>query len=257
MIKQIDFIIDELKSMKKYPKELFYMGNEKLLTKRKISIVGSRRPNTYTKELTHRISNTLSKHNFCIVSGAALGVDAIAHNAAGSENTIAIVANGLDIRYPSINKNLIANIEKNGLILSSYKNGEKAKNYTFVLRNEIVVALGEILIVTQADENSGTLTSINYALQMGKKVYTIPHRMNESLGTQKLVKEGLIEVIYDIEEFIENLGGIKIEKTFNEVLEFCKTNPTYEEALIKYSNKIFEYELEGKIKVENGKIYII
>ncbi len=257
MIKKIDFNISELENMKKYPNELFYIGNTQLLQKRKISIVGTRRPNSYTKEFTHKLSSKLSNSGFCIVSGAALGVDAISHNAAGFNNTIAVVANGLDIKYPSVNKNLISNIEKHGLMLSAYKESEKARNYTFVLRNEIVVALGEILIVTQADEKSGTLTSVEYALKMGKKVYTIPHRLNESLGTQKLIKSGLIEVIYDIDEFIESLGAIAPKQILDEVLLYCDNNPTYEEAFAKYSNKIFEYELEGKIKVENGKVFTV
>ncbi len=55
MIKEIDFSIDELKSMKKYPNKLFYMGNIKLLEKKKISVVGTRRPNSYTKEFTHKL----------------------------------------------------------------------------------------------------------------------------------------------------------------------------------------------------------
>lgn len=257
MIRKLEFHINELENMKKYPKDLFYIGNYKLLEKRKISIVGTRRPNSYAKEFTHKLSSKLSNSGFCIISGAALGVDAIAHNAAGASNTIAVVANGLDIRYPSVNKNLISNIEREGLILSAYKEGEKARNYTFVLRNEIVVALGEILIVTQADEKSGTLTSIEYALKMGKKVYTIPHRLNESIGTQKLIKEGLIEVIYDIDEFIESLGVQIKPQILDEVLLYCESNPSYDEAFAKYSNKIFEYELEGKIKVENGKIFVI
>lgn len=257
MIKKLNLEIKELFSMKKYPNELFFIGNTSLLNKRKISIVGTRRPNSYTKEFTHKIASKLSQHNFCIVSGAALGVDTIAHNASGAENTIAVVANGLDIKYPSINKKLIENIENKGLMLSAYKQGEKAKNYTFVLRNEIVVALGEILIVTQADEKSGSLTSINYALKMGKKVYTLPHRLNESLGTQKLVKDGLIDVIYDIDEFIENLGVKLNYKIDDELLLYCESNPNYDEAFNKYSNKIFEYELEGKIKIENGKVFVI
>ena len=158
----------------------------------------------------------LSDANICIVSGAAMGVDSLAHQGAKPHNTIAVVANGLDIKYPSINKNLITDIEKNGLMLSAYKEGEKARNYTFVLRNEIVVALGDLLIVTQADINSGTLTSVDYALKMGKKVYTIPHRLNDSLGTQNLLQKGLIEAIYDIDKFIEEICGIKINSSKND-----------------------------------------
>ena len=257
MISKIDFNIDELASMKKYPDELFYMGNLELLKKRKIALIGTRRPNSYTKEFTYKLASKLSNVGICIISGAAMGVDAIAHQGAGTNNTIAVVANGLDIRYPSINKNLIIDIERNGLILSAYKEKEKAKNYTFVLRNEIVVALSELLIVTEADINSGSLTSVNYALKMGKDVYTLPHRINESLGTQELIKKGLIKVIYDIDEFIYNISGVRNKLFEDEILKFCSLNPIYEEAYNKYPNKIFEYELEGKIKIENGKVIVI
>ena len=258
MIKQFDFKIDELSSMKKYPEELFYIGNTKLLSKKKVSIIGTRRPSSYTKEFTHKLALKLSSYGICIVSGAAMGVDAISHAAAGVENTIAVVANGLDIKYPSVNKNLISNIEKNGLMISAYKEGEKARNYTFVLRNEIVVALGDVLIVTEADLKSGSLTSIKYAIAMGKKIYTLPHRINESLGTQELLKKSLIEPIYDIDEFVGSLINKDVKDSINdEVLAFCSTNPTYDEAMRKYSNKIFEYELEGKIKIQDGKVIVL
>ena len=257
MISKINFHIDELMSMKKYPNELFFIGNCDLLKKRKVSIIGTRRPNSYSKEFTYKLASKLSNAGICIISGAAMGVDSIAHQGATANNTIAVVANGLDIRYPSVNKNLIIDIEKNGLMLSAYKEREKAKNYTFVLRNEIVVALSEFLIVTEADIDSGSLTSVNYALKMGKPVYTIPHRINESLGTQELIKKGLVKVIYDIDEFIYSICGTKNESIKDEVLLFCKNNPSYESAIEKFADRIFEYELEGKIKIENGKIVVI
>ena len=256
MIKKIEFKIEELSSMKKYPNEIFYIGNTELLKRKKISIIGTRRPNSYTKELTYKLSSKLSLNDICIVSGAAMGVDSIAHQGAKSNNTIAVVANGLDIRYPSVNKNLIIDIEKNGLMLSTYKEKEKAKNYTFILRNELVVALGDILIVTEADINSGSLSSIDFALKMKKEIYTIPHRLNESLGTQELVKRNLIKVIYDIDEFVEKITNKKLSKTDDEILLFCKTNPTYESAISKFPNEILEYELDGKINIKNGKIFL-
>lgn len=256
MIKKIEFKIEELSSMKKYPNEIFYIGNTELLKRKKISIIGKRRPNSYTKEFTYKLSSKLSLNDICIVSGAAMGVDSIAHQGAKSNNTIAVVANGLDIRYPSVNKNLIIDIEKNGLMLSTYKEKEKAKNYTFILRNELVVALGDILIVTEADINSGSLSSIDFALKMKKEIYTIPHRLNESLGTQELVKRNLIKVIYDIDEFVEKITNKKLSKTDDEILLFCKTNPTYESAISKFPNEILEYELDGKINIKNGKIFL-
>lgn len=252
MTKQFETKIDELKQMKNYPKQLFYKGDINLLKKRKVGIVGSRKPSSYTRLQTHKISSELAKRDIAIVSGAAIGVDAIAHTSCGSKNAIAVVANGLDIKYPAINKSLIESIEKEGLMLSAYEDGKKARNYTFVHRNEIVVALSEILIVTQADEKSGTLTSINYALAMGKEVFTIPHRLDESLGTQKLLEQGLIKPIYNLEKFLNRFGEIKKED--DELFTYLNTNPTYDEAVLKYQDKIFELELEGKIQIQNGLI---
>lgn len=256
MIKNINFHIKELCDMKTYPNELFYIGNTALLNKKKISIVGSRRPNSYTKKFTHVLAQKLSNQNICIVSGVAMGVDALAHNGAGTSNTIAVVANGLNIRYPGVNKNLIQQIESKGLMLSQFAPNEEARAYSFVLRNEVVVALGDILIVAQADRNSGSLRSVEYALEMGKRIYTIPHRLGESLGTQDLIKKGLAQVIYDIDEFIVSLGYETQEIIEDEILEFCKSYPSYDEAVTKFGEKIFEYELLGKIKINHGEISI-
>jgi len=178
MIKKIDFHIPEFDLMKKYPNDIFYLGNCSLLKNKKISIVGTRKPISYTKNFTYTLSSKLYEANITIVSGAAMGVDAIAHKAA-INSTIAVMANGLDIQYPSINKNLIKDIEQFGLTLSTYAPSTKARPYTFVQRNELVVALGDVLIITQADINSGSLRSAEFALKMGKQIYVLPHRIND------------------------------------------------------------------------------
>lgn len=256
MIKKIDFHIPEFDLMKKYPNDIFYIGNCSLLKNKKISIVGTRKPISYTKNLTHTLSSKLSDANITIVSGAAMGVDAIAHKAA-INSTIAVMANGLDIKYPSVNKNLIQDIEQSGLTLSTYAPTTKARPYTFVQRNELVVALGDILIISQADINSGSLRSAEFAVKMGKQIYVLPHRINDSQGTNILLKKGLAKAIYDIDEFIEELGCKQENKNnIDEFLQYCSSNPTYDEAVVKYSSKVFEYELMGKIKIENGIILI-
>ena len=125
-----------LDRMKKYPPELFYKGNLALLERPKVSIVGTRRPSAYTRQFTFSLARALAKRGVCVVSGAAMGVDSIAHEGAGSDNTIAVVANGLDIRYPVINRTLIESIEKEGLILSQFNDGFRATGWSFVVRNE-------------------------------------------------------------------------------------------------------------------------
>ncbi|RXJ95075.1 DNA processing protein DprA [Malaciobacter molluscorum] len=257
MTNKIEFKINEFKNLNKYPKDLFYRGNLDLLKKQKVSIVGTRKPISYTKNLTYTISSLLSTRDICIVSGGAMGVDAIAHQGAKSNNTICILANGLNIKYPKVNKNLLTSIENKGLLLSTYKDDTLATKYSFVLRNELVVALSDILIIMQADQNSGSIRSLEYALKMNKKVYTIAHRIEDNKGLIPYIKKGLVEVIYDINEFINSIKTNKNENDDDEILNYLKTNPSYEEAIFKYQDKIFEYELNCIFKVENGICKVI
>ncbi len=260
MIHQIDFHIEAFKDMKKYPKELFYKGNRALLQRKKIAIVGSRKPNRYAREITMQLATKLARGDLCIVSGGAIGVDAIAHKAAGAKNTIMVAATGLDKRYPAINKNLIAEIEKEGFVISQFQEGTPSTRYNFVLRNELVVALGEVLIVTYADENSGTMRSVEFAQKMGKKIYVLPHRIGESEGTNRLLKERKAEAIYDIDAFVSQFADRKKDENNqkeDEFLEFCRKNSAYEKVLSRYPSRLFEAELLGEIEIHNGIIRVL
>ncbi|HEY9189490.1 MAG TPA: DNA-processing protein DprA [Sulfurovum sp.] len=242
-----------LESMKKYPSKLFYKGNLELLQRPKVSIVGTRRPSNYTRQCTYALANALAKRGVCVVSGAAMGVDAVAHAGAGAENTIAVVANGLDIRYPAVNKELIAGIEEKGLLLSQFNDGFRATGWSFVVRNELVVALGDSLIVTEADLESGSMRSVEYALKMGKKVFVLPQRLDESLGTNKLLNEMQATPIHNIETFASTFGqsaddGIQKDEFFY----FCQTLPTFDESLKRFGDRVYEAELEGIITIQNG-----
>lgn len=242
-----------LESMKKYPSTLFYTGNLDLLQRPKVSIVGTRRPSNYTRQVTYTFANALAKRGVCVVSGAAMGVDAIAHAGAGEENTIAVVANGLDIRYPAINKNLIEGIENKGLMLSQFNDGFRATGWSFVVRNELVVALGDILIVAEADLNSGSMRSVEYALKMGKEIFVLPQRLDDSLGTNRLLHDKKATAIHDIEAFASTFGQIaqeELEK--DDFFYFCQTTPTFDESLKKFGDRVYEAELEGVITIQNG-----
>lgn len=255
----IDKNIPELEDMKKYPKELYYIGDRTLLNRPKVSIVGTRRPSSYTKQMTYALAKALSSRGVCVVSGVAMGVDAISHNGAGAENTIAVVANSLDIRYPAVNKSLIEEIEKSGLMLSQFPPTFKATPWSFVVRNELVVALGDVLIVTEADERSGSMRSVEFALKMEKEIFVLPHRLGESMGTNQLLDSGLAKPIYDIESFANNYGIVPqnslIEK--DDFFYFCQTSPTLDEAISKFDTRVYEAELEGLISIKNGLVCLI
>ena len=136
--------------------------------------------------------------------------------------------------------------------------GFKATPWSFVVRNELVVALGDILIVAEAELGSGSMRSIEYALKMGKEIFVFPQRLGESGATNKLLKEGKAKAIYDIDEFCSGFGNIESEDIIEDNFTlFCKKNPTYDEALEKFPDKVFEAELSGEIKIENGLVTLL
>ncbi len=110
----------ELENIKNPPKELYYKGDINLLKIKKVSIVGSRHPISYTKTFTSNLANALKKRGVCVVSGGAMGVDSIAHKNA-FPFTIGVMANSLDYIYPKVNYNLIKSMEKEALVLSEPK----------------------------------------------------------------------------------------------------------------------------------------
>jgi DNA processing protein len=245
--------IPALSAMKKYPKTLLYKGNLALLHRPKVSIVGTRNPSNYTREFTYSLAKALAKRGVCVVSGAAMGVDAIAHAGAGEENTIAVVGNGLDIRYPALNRSLIENIENKGLVMSQFNDGFRATGWSFVVRNELVVALGDSLIVTQADLKSGSMRSVEYALKMGKEIFVLPQRLGESLGTNALLCEGKATAITDVETFASRFGQVassQIQK--DDFFYFCQSSPTFDETVERFGDRIYEAELEGAVTIHNG-----
>ena len=245
--------ISELNAMKKYPKELFYKGNLDLLQRPKVSIVGTRQPLNYTRHFTYALSRALAKRGICVVSGVAMGVDTIAHEGAGASNTIAVVANGLDIRYPAINKNLIESIENEGLMMSQFNDGFRATGWSFVVRNEVVVALGDILIVTEAELNSGSMRSVEFAQKMGKQIFVLPHRLGESSGTNHLLNRGEASAINNIETFVSSFGAEVDESVKKDAFfYFCQTSPTFDESLKKFGERVYEAELEGIITIQDG-----
>jgi len=247
--------IPQLEAMKKYPSELFYKGDLDLLHRPKVSIVGTRKPSNYTRQFTYSLAKALASRGVCVVSGAAMGVDAIAHEGAGEDNTIAVVANGLNIRYPALNRTLIEEIEKKGLVLSQFNDGFRATGWSFVVRNELVVALGDILIVTEAALDSGSMRSVEYALKMGKEIFVLAHRLDESLGTNVLLNEGKATAIHNIETFVSRFGKAaqnSVKK--DDFFYFCQTIPTFDESLKKFGDRVYEAELEGIITIQNGMV---
>lgn len=171
------------------------MGNlpaERLPT---VAIVGTRRPTRYGQEVSHMLAYELARRGIVIVSGLALGVDAIAHKAAleAGGTTIAVLANGLPKICPATNRDIAQKILDNGgAILSERGDSEDPRGYDFLKRNRIVSGLADAIIITEAAARSGTLNTAAHALEQGREVFVVPGNITSSLsaGCNHLLKQG-------------------------------------------------------------------
>ncbi|NPA55564.1 MAG: DNA-processing protein DprA [Epsilonproteobacteria bacterium] len=221
----------------------YYRGDISLLSKPKIAIVGSRKPNQYAKTITAQLSKLLS-HKYVIVSGGAMGIDAIAHQ--NAKSTIMVSPSGLDKIYPKTNKAIIEDMMQNHLVISEYEDGFMPYKYTFIQRNKVLIDISDFVIITYATENSGSIRSFEIAQQLNKKVYVIPHQIGHSIGTNKLASQQLAEVIWDIDAFAKELN---INQQSN-IMDF-------NEAYRIYKDKLYEMELEGIVEIKNSKVYFL
>lgn len=163
-----------------------------------VGIVGTRNMNEYGEEVTRKFSFELTRSGFTVVSGLALGVDAVAARAAiaaGGE-TIAVLGCGIDYDYPKANRQLRAMIEEYGAVVTEYPPGTKPLAINFPLRNRIIAGLCECLLVTQAPKSSGALITAGYANDMGKEVFCVPGSIFDlnCVGGNSLIKTGATPV---------------------------------------------------------------
>lgn len=177
------------------PKQLFIAGNLPEKRRPTVAIVGSRKPTPYGIEVTHRLAFDLAQAGVVVVSGLAYGIDAVAHKAALEANgtTIAVLANGLHKVYPATNQGLAQQIVKNGgAIISEQELGIEAHKYHFLARNRLVSGLADAVIVTEATEQSGTLSTVAHALEQNKDVFAVPGPITSllSAGPNRLIQQG-------------------------------------------------------------------
>lgn len=218
-----------LKEIYDPPISLYIKGNKEILNNKNIGIVGCRECTDYGKKAAKYFAYNLAKENINIVSGLAKGVDSFAHlgclstykenqncgknnNRCGKQNsnyekndnncgkqksncgkTIAVVGNGLDMVYPKENIELANEIIKSGgAIISEYPCGTKPDKMNFPARNRIISGISSGIIVVEAKEKSGTLITVDFALEQGRDVFVVPGNINSinSVGTNDLIKQG-------------------------------------------------------------------
>ncbi|MDX1395068.1 MAG: DNA-processing protein DprA [Gemmatimonadota bacterium] len=159
-----------------------------------IAVVGTRRSTPYGRGMARRIAGELAGHGWCVVSGMAAGIDAVAHEAvldAGGV-TLGVLGTGHRHSYPPTNRRLYARMRQRGWLVSEFEPSEGPSRAAFPRRNRIIAALARAVVVVEAGERSGALNTATHALDLGRPVLAVPARDGDpkGLGTVRLLRDG-------------------------------------------------------------------
>jgi DNA processing protein len=227
----------KLINLSDYPPALFYNGNPSLLSNRIITVVGTRKSSNYSNRVINKLfPSGLWSKNITLLSGLAYGVDALVHKTALRNNipTAAVVAGGIDMGYPRGNQRLYEEIETNGCVIAEFPPGKPIVKGMFPMRNRIMAALADIVIVIEGGEKSGSLITANLALELGKDVYAVPSDIDREVGkgSNILIQNGagvltshqdlLNALDIDIAEIVNNSTNLNLSKNELKVFTIVK-----------------------------------
>jgi len=263
------------------PYILYIRGNFDLNSAPMIAIVGSRKFTAYGAQVASTFAKDLAQAGIIVVSGMALGIDAIAHLGAleAGGQTVAVLGDGLDDEsiHPKNNFNLSREIMENGALMSEFPFGTPPLAFNFPTRNRIIAGLTLGTLVVEAGEKSGTLITSSLALEFNREVFAVPGSIfsTQSLGTNDLIKKGA-KVVTSVKDILDelNLGTNQIPKpnivkNFESdeekiIMSLLSTEPVHIDNLAKVSklsmsqvsSQLSMMEIKGYVKNIGGQNYI-
>jgi DNA processing protein len=265
------------------PHTLFIRGSLPTHDLPSIAIVGTRHHTTYGKQVTEELSFKLAQQGLGIMSGLALGIDGIAHEAALKAQgiTVAVLGSGIDRTtvYPASHQNLAERIIfQGGAIVSEYPPGFRPTTYSFPARNRIVAGLTLGTLITEAPEESGALITARCALDYNREVMAVPHPITSETGEggNKLIQRGaalirsaqdVMEVLnlQNIKQLIDNRSTLPTSPTEAIILQILSKEPVHIDAIIKKTNltsaivmsTMTLMEMKGRVKNVGGMMYVV
>ena len=253
-----------LMDIKDSPEVLYVEGNDELLNKNIIAIVGTRKPTEYGRKVAKEFASRLSENNICVVSGLAEGIDTYAHLGAKNKKgkTIAVLGCGFHHVYPKQNINLYNEIlEEGGCVISEYHPDEKPKSENFPIRNRIISGLSMGVLIVEARYRSGSAITARYANMQKKEVFCIPRDIDKKTGylPNEFIKNGahLVMSYEDILEYFPNhREEINIPEEYQEIYEYIGNIPVTVDEICRLTNisiagvneRLMLMEIEGLIK---------
>jgi len=218
-----------------------------------ISIVGSRKHSSYGRTMTHRLATDLAINKFTIVSGMALGIDAIAHIGAldSQGHTVAILGCGVDVIYPQENTHLYDRIlDQGSIVMSEFTLGTRPIPGYFIARNRLVAGISKGVIIIEGAKDSGSLTTARIAAEQGKDVYAVPGEVTSPHAEAPLLllKQGA-RLITDASDVLGDFGLSQIPtSTQNITFEDPIEQSIYE--YIRQHKDVYPDDLAGDLNIE-------
>lgn len=262
------FYPSELLKIKNHPIVISVRGNVETLRKKKVAIVGTRHSTATGMNFVSDLAQSFANHEYAVVSGMAMGTDSAAHIGAlkpnGDTQTIAVLAGGVDYIWPIENESLYYEIIERGCVISEMPVGLKPNAQNFVQRNRWVAGLAEMLVISEADLKSGSMTTARFAIDYKKPVFAVPGHPSDarSAGPNSLIRNGTATLCMSSKDFFgDEKEKIKKNKTYkNEILDKLGMIPVSESVLANLVKKtvaeiksdLVILELQGLIRKQDG-----
>ena len=233
-----------LRDIPEPPTVLYYKGDLKLLDKSSVSVVGSRKCSDYGRRVARYFTERLAER-LVIISGMAYGIDETAHKTAldcGGE-TVAVMGSGFNRIYPSGHKWLCDRIAEQGLVLTEFPPDAPPNQFHFPMRNRIISGLSDGVLIVEAGRKSGTQTTLNHALDQGKRVYIVPNDIFSqcSVGSNEMLKNLQGALVTSPEDILADMGLDRAERQSAHQLTFGEQNVADK---LAYGKKHFNQLLE-------------
>ena len=189
------------------PIALFVKGDKKILKEFSMAMIGCRKNTIYGEMVARSLAKRMAQNAIVTVSGLAVGIDSFCHlgTLEGKGKTIGVIGSGFDYFYPKENQKLAERmLAEGGCLVSEYLPDEKPDKLHFVARNRVISGLVDGVVVIEAQEKSGTMLTVDFALEQGKTVFAVPGNINSvcSRGTNELIKQGA-KVLTNWEDIVE------------------------------------------------------
>ena len=262
-----------LKKIKNPPNKIYVEGNEELLNKNSLAIVGTRNPTDYGKKMAFNFAKELSNEDICIVSGLADGIDSYAHLGAksGKGGTIAVLGCGFNHIYPEHNLKLYKEIlEEGGCIVSEYEPEEKYKSEYFPARNRIISGLAMGVLIVEGRYRSGSSITARIAIEQNKEVFCIPSNIDSKTGyvPNEYIKNGaqLVTCKEDIlEYFPKEKEEMQLAPEYLEIYKYMSKIPISVDEIARLTDlsvasvneRLMLMEIEGLIQNVSGGYVVV